>query len=52
LHSVDDGDVLCAVTSREVEEWALGETALGLIACELAWDAIPSSFEPTLGSEQ
>ena len=40
FHTVDDGDVLYAVTTSEVVETALGDTAMGVIASELAWDAI------------
>jgi 6-aminohexanoate-oligomer endohydrolase len=44
FHTIDDGDVLFAVTTAEVENSALGATALGLLASELAWDAVLSSF--------
>ncbi len=44
FHTMDDGDVLFMVTTGEVENAALGTTALGLLASELAWDAILSSF--------
>jgi 6-aminohexanoate-oligomer endohydrolase len=44
FHTIDDGDVLFAVTTAEVENGALGATALGLLASELAWDAVLSSF--------
>lgn len=44
FHTMDDGDVLFMVTTAEVENAALGTTALGLLASELAWDAVLSSF--------
>jgi 6-aminohexanoate-oligomer endohydrolase len=44
FHTIDDGDVLFAATTAEVENGALGATALGLLASELAWDAVLSSF--------
>jgi 6-aminohexanoate-oligomer endohydrolase len=42
FHTMDDGDVLYAVTTDEVE--AIDATSLGLLASELAWDAILSVF--------
>jgi 6-aminohexanoate-oligomer endohydrolase len=44
FHTMNDGDVLFAVTTAEVENAALDTTALGLLASELAWDAVLSSF--------
>ena len=44
FHTMNDGDVLFAVTTAEVEGDTLGTTALGLLASELAWDAVLSSF--------
>jgi L-aminopeptidase/D-esterase-like protein len=44
FHTLDDGDVLFAVTTNEVDNAALGGTALGLLASELVWDAVLSSF--------
>jgi L-aminopeptidase/D-esterase-like protein len=40
FHTAQDGDVLYAVTTNEVENTALGGIALGILASELAWDAI------------
>jgi L-aminopeptidase/D-esterase-like protein len=40
----EDGDVLYAVTTDEVENASLSPTDLGVIASELAWDAILSSL--------
>lgn len=44
FHTLDDGDILFAVTTNEVENAALGGTALGLLASELLWDAVLTSF--------
>ena len=44
FHTLNDGDVLFAVTTDEVDEPALREPALlGTLASELAWDAVLSS---------
>jgi L-aminopeptidase/D-esterase-like protein len=45
FHTKDDGDVLYAVTTNEVENDILEVTDLGVIASELAWDAILSCFQ-------
>lgn len=44
LATVDDGDVLYAVTTDEVENAALSFMDLGVIASELAWDAVLTSL--------
>ncbi|GCE15170.1 P1 family peptidase [Tengunoibacter tsumagoiensis] len=47
FHTIQDGDVLYAVTTNEVDNPALGGVALGILASELAWDAIlASASEP------
>ena len=38
----DDGDILYAITTDEVENHNLNETALGVIASEVVWDAVLS----------
>lgn len=43
FHTRKDGDVLFAVTTAAVEELALSDTALALIASDLAWDAVLSA---------
>ncbi len=43
FHALVDGDVLCAVTTNEVENEELTATSLGVVASELAWDAVLSS---------
>lgn len=40
FHTVYDGDVLYAATTNEVDNPALDDITLGVIASELAWDAI------------
>jgi L-aminopeptidase/D-esterase-like protein len=45
FHTEFDGDVLYAVSTDEVENPALGDTALGAFASELAWDAVLSSVQ-------
>jgi 6-aminohexanoate-oligomer endohydrolase len=44
FHALLDGDVLYAATTAEVENPALDSTALAVLASELAWDAVLSSF--------
>lgn len=46
FHSMSDGDVLFAATANEVSNGALPGDALGVIASELAWDAVLTSFDP------
>jgi hypothetical protein len=41
--TVEDGDVLYAVTTDEVENPSLSYADLGVMASELAWDAVLSS---------
>jgi L-aminopeptidase/D-esterase-like protein len=43
FHALVDGDVLCAVTTNEVENEELTATSLGVVASELAWDAVLAS---------
>lgn len=45
FHSLDDGDVLYAITTNEVENAELNATALGVLASELAWDAVLTCFQ-------
>ncbi|MCP4417764.1 MAG: P1 family peptidase [Chloroflexi bacterium] len=42
FHTPFDGDVLYTVTTNEVENPALNSLALGVLAAEVAWDAILS----------
>lgn len=45
FHAHTDGDVLWAVTTNEVENPALNDVALAVLAGEVAWDAVLSSFQ-------
>lgn len=45
FHTLMDGDILYATTTNEVENPQLSVAALGLLASELAWDAILSIYE-------
>jgi L-aminopeptidase/D-esterase-like protein len=45
FHTVFDGDVLFAVTTREVEPPDLDYLELATAASELAWDAVLSSYQ-------
>ena len=45
FHALVDGDVLYAVTTAEVDNPELTEMALGVVASELAWDAVLSCFD-------
>jgi 6-aminohexanoate-oligomer endohydrolase len=40
VHALADGDVLYAVTTAEVDNPDLPSTSLGVLASELAWDAV------------
>lgn len=44
FHTSFDGDVLFAVTTNEVEPAQLDDMLLGMLASDLAWDAVLSSF--------
>ena len=45
FHALEDGDVLFAVSTNEVEsDPVLDTTALGIVASELAWDAVLTSY--------
>jgi L-aminopeptidase/D-esterase-like protein len=42
FHTIHDGDVFFTATTSEVENPDLSEIALGVLASELAWDAVLS----------
>ena len=44
FHTTADGDILYAVTTDEVDNEKLSQVDLGVIASELAWDAVLSCF--------
>ncbi len=46
FHTGYDGDTLFAVTTAEVENKALTTPSLGVLASELAWDAVLRCFDP------
>jgi L-aminopeptidase/D-esterase-like protein len=49
FHALEDGDVLFAVSTSELEaDPLLDTTALGVVASELAWDAVLSVAEQGL----
>ena len=50
FHALVDGDVLYAVTTAEVDNPELTEMALGVVASELAWDAVLSCFDDVSGA--
>ncbi len=43
FHALTDGDVLFAATTNEIENEALDSVTLGVLASELAWDAVLSA---------
>ena len=43
FHALVDGDVLYAVTTNEVANSQLESIGLGIVASELAWDAVLSA---------
>ena len=45
FHTITDGDVLFAATTGEVTAEQPNAYRMGVIASELAWDAVLSSFE-------
>lgn len=45
FHTIDDGDVLFMASTNEVDNPELNAGHIGLLASELAWDAVLSSFE-------
>lgn len=46
FHTPDDGDILFAASTGEVPADGVDSTALGVIASELAWDAVLTCYEP------
>lgn len=46
FHTLFDGDVFFTATTAEVDDGILSEGALGVVASELAWDAVLASFDP------
>src|SRR5215207_7603394 len=48
FHTPDDGDILFTVSTAEVAADDVDSTALGVIASELAWDAVLASYDPNI----
>jgi L-aminopeptidase/D-esterase-like protein len=46
FHALVDGDVLYTVSTNEVENPEVSSMSLGVLASELAWDAVLSCFDP------
>jgi 6-aminohexanoate-oligomer endohydrolase len=46
FHALVDGDVLFAVTTNDVQSPVLESIGLGIVASELAWDAVLSAVSP------
>lgn len=40
FHTIHDGDILYAATTEEIENKKLDDVSLGILASELAWDAV------------
>ena len=47
FHALVDGDVLYAATTNEVDNPRLDSMSLAVVASELAWDAVLTSFDRT-----
>jgi len=46
FHTRWDGDILFAVSMQRVANADLDEVSLGVVASELAWDAVLTCFDP------
>ena len=46
FHTRWDGDILFAVSTQRVTNEKLDEVSLGIVASEIAWDAVLSCFDP------
>ena len=51
FHTRVDGDVLYALTTAEADNRRLDSVTLGVVASELAWDAVLASFDATSEEE-
>jgi L-aminopeptidase/D-esterase-like protein len=47
FHTPDDGDILFTASTGEVAAEGIDSTALGVVASELAWDAVLTCFDPS-----
>ena len=50
FHALVDGDVLYTVSTAEVENEELPAMSLGVVASELAWDAVLSCLDDSEAS--
>jgi L-aminopeptidase/D-esterase-like protein len=46
FHTRWDGDILFAVSTQQVANEKLDEVSLGIVASEVAWDAVLATFDP------
>lgn len=46
FHTPDDGDILFTATTGEIAAEGVDSTALGVVASELAWDAVLACYDP------
>jgi len=44
FHTIDDGDVLFMASTNEIDNQNINAGLIGLLASELAWDAVLNSF--------
>jgi L-aminopeptidase/D-esterase-like protein len=45
FHARWDGDILYACSTQAVDDPALDEVSLGVVASELAWDAVLACYD-------
>ncbi len=45
FHARWDGDILYACSTQSVDDPALDEVSLGVVASELAWDAVLACYD-------
>jgi 6-aminohexanoate-oligomer endohydrolase len=48
FHTPDDGDILFTDSTGEVAAEDIDSTAVGVVASELAWDAVLACFDPNI----
>jgi L-aminopeptidase/D-esterase-like protein len=48
FHTPDDGDILFTVSTGEVAADDVDSTAVGVVASELAWDAVLACYDPNI----
>jgi L-aminopeptidase/D-esterase-like protein len=45
FHTIYDGDVLYMITTGQVDDKKIDPASLGIVAADVAWDAILLSFD-------